>query len=327
MIVTVLIPTYRRPEDLARCLEALQKQTRSADEVLVVVRDTDAETWTFLEGFNPDSLWLRTVTVKVPGQVAALNAGLEAAHGDIIAITDDDAAPHAIWLERIESYFLSDSHVGGVGGRDWVYYRKQLIDSERKVVGRVQWFGKVIGDHHLGVGEPREVDVFKGANMSFRRSAIASVRFDERLLGAGAQVHNDMAFCLALRRAGWKLIYDPKVAIDHYAGDRFDEDQRAEFNDIALSNRVHNETLILLDHLSILRRAVFLIWAIVVGTQEAFGFIQWLRFLPREGTLAGQKLRASLRGRWQGWQTWLQGGRRTSTVTTTLGVSQPSDFT
>ena len=45
MKITVLIPTYRRPKDLGRCLEALQKQTRPADEVLVVVRNTDAETW------------------------------------------------------------------------------------------------------------------------------------------------------------------------------------------------------------------------------------------------------------------------------------------
>jgi len=37
MTITVLIPTYRRPQDLARCLEALQKQTRLADEVLLVV--------------------------------------------------------------------------------------------------------------------------------------------------------------------------------------------------------------------------------------------------------------------------------------------------
>ncbi|MGI8501337.1 MAG: glycosyltransferase family 2 protein, partial [Hassallia sp.] len=65
--ITVLIPTYRRPLDLVRCLEALKKQTRQADEVLVVVRDTDAETWTFLQTFNLDSLPLRTVTVKVPG--------------------------------------------------------------------------------------------------------------------------------------------------------------------------------------------------------------------------------------------------------------------
>jgi cellulose synthase/poly-beta-1,6-N-acetylglucosamine synthase-like glycosyltransferase len=313
MTITVLVPTYRRQQDLVRCLEALQKQTRSADEVLLVVRDTDAETWALLASLKLNSLPLRTVTVSVPGQVAALNAGLDAATGDIIAITDDDAAPHADWLERIEAHFLSNSRVGGVGGRDWVYHGTELEDGARKVVGRVQWFGRAIGDHHLGVGEAREVDIFKGANMSFRRTAIENLRFDQHLRGAGAQAHNDMAFSLALRKAGWTLIYDPKVAIDHYPAQRFDEDQRYKFNEIAVLNSVHNETLILLDYLSPVQRVVFLLWAVLVGTRSMYGFVQWLRFLPKEGVLAGQKLVTTLRGRWQGWQTWRQSDRALAT--------------
>lgn len=304
MKITVLIPTYRRPQDLVRCLEALRKQTRLADQVLLVVRDTDDQTWTFLKTFNSDSLPLSTVTVNLPGVIAAMNVGLEAAQGEIIAFTDDDAAPHIDWLARIEAHYLSDELVGGVGGRDWVYHGTQLEDGVRKVVGQLQWFGRVISDHHLGVGEPREVDVLKGANSSYRRSAIADLRFDQRMRGTGAQVHFELAFCLALKQAGWKLIYDPMVAIDHYPAQRFDEDQRYKFNEIAFINKVHNETLALLQYLPSLRRAVFLVWAVLVGTREAPGFVQWLRFLPSERALAGQKLVASLRGRWQGWQTW-----------------------
>lgn len=301
MRITVFIPTYQRSKDLKRCLEALQKQARPADEVLVIVRDIDAETWIFLKAFNPSLLPLSTVTVSVPGVVAAMNAGLDAAQGDIIATTDDDAAPRPDWLARIEAYFLSDSQLGGVGGRDW-----QPEEGAREVVGQVQWFGRVIGNHHLGVGSPQEVDVLKGVNMSYRRTAIQGLHFDERVRGTGAQVHFELAFTLALRRAGWKLIYDPMVAVDHYPAQRFDEDQRNSFNEIASVNAVHNQTLILLEHFPPVRRAVFLVWAVLVGARDAPGFVQWLRFLPTEGALAGQKWLASLRGRWQGWLTWQQ---------------------
>jgi cellulose synthase/poly-beta-1,6-N-acetylglucosamine synthase-like glycosyltransferase len=304
--ISVVIPSYRRPKDLARCLDALKKQKRPADEVLVVVRDTDTETWTFLQTLNPEFLPLRTTTVSVSGVVAAMNAGLDAACGDIIAFTDDDAAPHTDWLALMEAQFLSDSNIGGVGGRDWVYHGTQLEEGEREVVGQVQWFGRVIGEHHLGVGEAREVDVLKGVNMSFRRSAIAQMHFDPRMRGTGAQVHFELAFSLALKRAGWKLIYDPKVAVNHYPAPRFDEDQRNRFNGIALLNAVHNETLVLLENLPSTRRTAFVIWATFVGTRDSPGFLQWLRFLPKEGTLAGQKLVASLRGRWQAWETWQQ---------------------
>lgn len=135
----------------------------------MVVRDTDAETWQFLAQLNALNLPLHTVKVTQPGVVAALNAGLAAVEGDIVSITDDDAAPHPDWLERIAAYFTSDSRLGGLGGRDWVYHGSKLEDESRPVVGQLQWFGRVIGNHHLGVGEPREVDILKGVNMSFRK--------------------------------------------------------------------------------------------------------------------------------------------------------------
>jgi len=274
------------------------------DEVLVVARDTDSETKALLQSLDLSSLVLRTVTVKLPGQLAAMNAALSVARGDIIAITDDDAAPHPDCLARIEAHFQADSKLGGVGGRDWLYHGERLEGGARKTVGKVQWFGRVVGNHHLGVGGPKEVDVLKGVNMSYQRTFLQGMHFDERLRGAGAQVHNDMAFSLAVKRAGWKLIYDPAVAVNHYPAPCLDEDQRHRFSAEALSDMVHNETLILLEYLLPLRRLAFAVWALFVGTRSAFGVVQWLRFLPHEGRLAGMKLRASLKGRVEGWRTW-----------------------
>lgn len=304
MKMTVIVPTYRRPKDLVRCLEALKKQSRPVDELLVVVRDTDTETWAFLETFKPETLPLRTLTVTDPGAIAAMNVGLDAATGDTISFTDDDAAPRPDWLARIESHFLSDNRIAGVGGRDWLYRGTQLEEGTKEVVGRLQWFGRVIGNHHLGVGNAREVDVLKGVNMSFRRSAITSRHFDQRMRGTSAQIHFEIEFCLALKKAGYKLIYDPMVAVDHYLGQRFDEDQRDKFNELAMLNIVHNKTLALLEHLTPAQRVIFVVWAILVGTSSEPGFLQGLRLLLREGGLAGPKLLTSFRGHLQAWQTW-----------------------
>ena len=307
MSITVIVPTYRRPQDLARCLEALKDQTRPVDEIIVTVRDTDSETWDFFQEFDRQSLPLRIVTVKVTGVVAAMNAGLDVARGDIIAFTDDDAAPHTDWLARIEDHFLADKLVGGVGGRDILYQNGRLVQGQKKVVGKVQWFGRAIGNHHLGIGEAREVDILKGVNMSFRREAIDQMRFDKRMKGTGAQVHFELAFCLALKQKGWKLIYDPYILVDHYSAQRFDEDRReARFSELAALNRVHNESLILLENLPPVRRTVFILWVILLGTRANRGLVQSLRFLPREGLLAGTKLLVSYQGLWEGWQTWRQ---------------------
>jgi cellulose synthase/poly-beta-1,6-N-acetylglucosamine synthase-like glycosyltransferase len=302
MRITVLIPTYHRTTDLKRCLEALQRQTQAPAEVLLVVRDTDTKTWEFIQQFLAGELIIQTVIVTVPGQVAALNAGLDAAQGDIIAITDDDAAPHLDWLERIQAHFIADDQVGGVGGRDWVYHGTQRVEGARLQVGKIQWFGRTINNHHLGAGPARTVDILKGANMSYRRTAISGLYFDLRLKGCGAQVHNDLGFSLTVRKRGWKLIYDPTVAVDHFPAERFDEDQRTQFNALAWSNMAHNETVALLTYLSPLQRVIYLVWATLIGTRGSFGLIQVIRFLPMERALAVQKWFATLQGRWQGIQ-------------------------
>ncbi len=299
MKCTVLIPTYRRVKDLERCLKAVKLQSVEAYEILVVVRENDRETHSFLDVFSRELFQLKIINVSEPGQVAALNSGLIAAMGDVIAITDDDAAPHADWLERITNHFLDDEQVGGVGGRDWVYENESLQPLSTKsvvAVGKLQWFGRMVGNHHLGTGEPREVDILKGANMSYRRSAISGLRFDKRLQGIGAQVNNDAAFSLSVRRQGWKIIYDPLVAIDHYPAPRLDCDQRSHFDSKSYSNAAYNQSLVMLDNLSKNRSALYFLWAILIGSKGCFGLLQLIRFLYAERNLAVLKLKAAILG-------------------------------
>jgi glycosyltransferase involved in cell wall biosynthesis len=311
MLISIIVPTYRRPHDLANCLQALKKQLHQPDEVLVIVRDTDDATSKMLSNFLIDNLPLKIITVQESGVVKALNAGLSNAVGDIVAITDDDAAPHADWLAKIIKHFATDQQLGGVGGRDWMYINSQLQTAAMHpgaspTVGHLQWFGRLIGNHHIGEGEARYVDVLKGVNMSYRRSAIRDLYFNEQLKGAGAQVDNEVDFCLKVKQRGWKLLYDPQVAVDHFLGQRFDKDQRRLFNDRALSDSAYNETIILLQNLPPLRRTIFLFWAVLIGTRQRFGIFQLLRFYPQEQQLAVQKWQMSMQGRWEGLQDWLR---------------------
>lgn len=310
LTVTAVIPTYRRPKDLERCLTALKRQTHLADEVIVVARDTDTETWTFLKLFDPEALPFKTVSVTIPGVVAAMNAGLDAASSDIVVYTDDDAAPLPDWIEQMKAYFAADEKVGAVGGRDILHGITHIKFVETETVGQVQWCGRIIGNHSFGIGEAREVDLLKGVNMGFRRVALEKVRFDERMRGTGAQVFFEDACCLSLKRQGWKIIYDPQILVDHYPAQRHDEDQRRQFAAAAHTNQVHNGTLNLLEHFSPLRRVVFLAWGALIGTRGNRGLVQCLRFLPKEGLLSVRKTQASLKGQWEGVQTWRKGSRK-----------------
>ncbi|HXR31580.1 MAG TPA: glycosyltransferase [Solirubrobacterales bacterium] len=300
MEISVVVPSYGRPEALALCLAALESQSRPADEVVVVTRRDDARTRELLAGYP--GLPLAERVVEVPGQVQALDAGVRAARGDVVAITDDDAAPRPRWLEQLERWF-SDPTVIGAGGRDAV--AGVALNGGERVVGRVRWCGKVVGNHHLGVGEPRDVDVLKGANMAFRREPLLATGFDLRLKGAGAQVHNDLKLSLALRRAGGRLVYDPGLLVDHMPAPRPQGDDRRHADPRQQVDAVHNETLALLEYLPPARRTAFVAWALAVGRDQGPGLAHaaWTAIRRhRGGSLA--HLRATLRGRLEGWRTY-----------------------
>lgn len=302
MKLTVLVPTYRRPADLSRCLKALEEQRRQPDQVVVIARGDDYDTRSLLAARRPDPLSLQVVPTELPGQVAALNTGLRAAAGDVIAILDDDTAPWPDWLERIEAHFTRSPRLGGLGGRDMIRADWFEPVEETSTVGRISWYGRWVGQAHRGSGLPREVDLLKGCNMSFRRTAIRGICFDRRLKGDGAQWFNDAAFCLAVKRAGWQVVYDPAVRVDHYLGERPKGDGRESETPADVYGVVYNETLILLEHFSPVRRAALLGFGLAIGSRRAPGLVQWLR-----SALVGRRSdreyhAAALRARLDAWR-------------------------
>ena len=104
---TVLIPTYRRPQELRQCVDAVLGQTRPPEQVIVIRRDTDEDTVRVLSFENA----VEEVVVSEGGTVAALRAGLSHASGNVVAVTDDDAVPRHDWLERLAAAF--DEEFGG----------------------------------------------------------------------------------------------------------------------------------------------------------------------------------------------------------------------
>jgi GT2 family glycosyltransferase len=285
--IGVLIATYRRPDDLLRCLSALKKQTLQPHDILVVVRDEDSETKSRLKGYPPDGLRIRAVSIDRPGSVAARNAGLDLCETDILAIIDDDTAPHPDWLSRVSENFHNDPALGGLGGRDRCFDGTAFDDRQEPVVGKIQWWGRTIGNHHLGFGKVREVDVLKGANMSFRAKAFEHVRFNTRLKGTGAQPSEDYCFSVDVKAQGWKLAYDPTALVDHYASRR-DEKRlyvgvSAVQDEAAFRDFSYNQTLSIWNALSPLRRLAFLVWSCLVGTGVFPGLLQAVRFTPTLG--------------------------------------------
>ena len=296
--ISVLVPSFQRPDALARCLAALAAQTHPPDEIVIGIRAGDAATVAVAEAARASGRPVRVATTPVRGVVASMQAALDVASGDVIALTDDDARPSPRWIAGLLAHFASAADVGGVGGRDWQPHERGMA----RRVGTVQWFGRVIGNHHLGAGPSRDVDVLKGVNCAFRAPLLRAIGLDARLRGDGAQLHWELGVCLPLRRAGWRLVYDPEVAVDHDVAPRHDADllHRGVFAERPLRDAVHNETVELLEGRGAPARAAYLAWALLIGTGEAPGAAQTVRNALRGDRQALRRWRATLAGRVSG---------------------------
>ncbi|AKJ30602.1 glycosyltransferase family 2 protein [Caldimonas brevitalea] len=182
--VSVVVPTYKRPQLLLRCLDALvdQRFEPSAYEIVVVddgqCDETEAVVAQVAEQTrgSPEVRYLRPDGTR--GPAAARNRGWRAAAAPIIAFTDDDTIPD----------------------RDWLRYGVLAMSMDRVAV-----WGRVVvptpdvpTDHEKNTRGLEEAE-FVTANCFVRRDALDAIGgFDERFKRAWRE-DADLYFSLLQR--------------------------------------------------------------------------------------------------------------------------------
>jgi len=304
LTLSVVVPSYRRPEPLLKCLAGIQEGVRLPDQVVVVLREIDQTSQQLVKQWcaaNELGQYVDVAIVTEPGQIKALNRGLEVATGDVVCFTDDDCVPRPEWLKRLASHY-ADPTVGGAGGRDVVHHGHQQVPTRHCSVGRITWAGKIIGNHHCAaVTQPIAVDHLKGANMSFRQALVTG--FDENLAG-GSSCLNDTEASLSVARQGFRLVYDPEAIVDHYPAQRFGQSTRQLEALHLVSSDSHNWVYCMLKHLTGLRKIAFVASAFLVGMGNRYGLAKYLVSLPRGPIAATRLFVASTAGKLRGLHTY-----------------------
>lgn len=305
MRLSVIIPTFKRPEYLAKALRGLAGQVRPADQIVLGVRESDEETTRFLAGSIPGELAIQTAVVGEPGVIASMNAAASRTDGDVVCLLDDDAEPTSDWLMRIEEHFKSEPKLGVLGGRDLLqdHPEMRLAESTTKEVGLFTAYGRILGNHHRGEGPYRPVDLVKGCNASVRGILLREMKFINGLRGRGAQVHWELAMCLDAANRGYTVAYDPAVQVIHHIAPRHDDDQihRGRFSVEGLYDMVWNEHYVIGLYAHGARRLMHLLWSLGVGSLTSPGLVQFLRLCLRSDQHRLERLlttfRATLNGR------------------------------
>lgn len=119
-LITVIVPTYNRPELLKRALESITKQKYRHYEVLVI-NDGGENVEQVVSGYRNTRYISRSINQGLP---AARNAGLRVAKGDWIAYLDDDD-----WFYE----WHLDVLISGISKARFVYSDADAIWPNRKI--------------------------------------------------------------------------------------------------------------------------------------------------------------------------------------------------
>jgi glycosyltransferase involved in cell wall biosynthesis len=220
--VSVVVCSRERPGDLETCLSAMRRISYEPMEILVVDNaPTSDTTRKLVEAMACDDPRIRYATEPARGLSAARNHGLEQAHYDIVAFTDDDTVADPNWPGALSAVFASEPGVVCVTGL--VASTSLTTRSERYFEARYaspEPFQPCRYDENSRPGTlyPYTAGVFgRGANFALRRSGMTAIGgFDPRL-GAGSTGlgGEDLDMFLRVILAGGSIQYEPSALIWH----------------------------------------------------------------------------------------------------------------
>jgi len=99
--ISIIIPVYNGSKTLKQCLESVLDQTYDDYEVIGVDNNSTDSTQDIILDFQKKDKRIKYVFEAYQSRGAARNAGIQAASGKIIAMTDSDCIVPPDWLEKI----------------------------------------------------------------------------------------------------------------------------------------------------------------------------------------------------------------------------------
>jgi glucosyl-dolichyl phosphate glucuronosyltransferase len=115
--ISVIIPTYKRPEKLNRLLKSLKQQTYKNFEALVIDNDCDKKIEGLVLSFkNQCPFPLRYFKERKLGLHEVRHTGLREARGKILILTEDEVTFDHGWINAYANAFLKHPDMRVAGG-------------------------------------------------------------------------------------------------------------------------------------------------------------------------------------------------------------------
>jgi GT2 family glycosyltransferase len=196
--ISVVVCSCNGERTIRDCFEGLQRLIYPNFEVIVVDDGSSDSTAAIANEYG-----FRVISTENRGLSSARNTGLEAATGEIVAYTDDDARPDPHWLMYLASTFMSTTHAGVGGPNIAPSGDGSIAECVANAPG---------GPIHVLLSD-REAEHIPGCNMAFRKSCLKEIGgFDPQFRVAG----DDVDVCWRLQERGWTLGFSPAAIVWHH---------------------------------------------------------------------------------------------------------------
>ncbi len=221
--VSVIIPAWRRPDLLRRCLASLARHRANCAsfETVILLNGATPEVASVV---SDETEGARVVHSRVNlGFGRGSNRAARKATGEFLVLLNDDTEVQEGWLDALVQAADAHPSAGAVGSR-MVSYDGRLLEA-----GGLVW-REAVGSH-VGRGLPestnhyrflREVDYCSASSLLVRRTTWDAVGgFDERYFPG---YYEDVDLCLSIRRLGQQILFQPRSCVRHFESGSLDWD-------------------------------------------------------------------------------------------------------
>lgn len=216
--VSIIIPCFNKVDYTVRCLTSLAEHT-PADcyEVVIVDNASSDATPELCAQLDGDVVVIRN-DVNL-GFSKACNQGAGAATGRHLLFLNNDTEALPGWLEPMLAILDNEPDVGAVGSK--LLFPDDTLQHAGVIVTEVEGGVAISATHehyrlprdHPPANVRRDLDIVTGACVLFRREAFEGAGgFDEGYWNG----YEDVDLCLALRDAGWRVVYEPASTLYHH---------------------------------------------------------------------------------------------------------------
>lgn len=208
MKVAVTVGIFNEESNVRRLLDALERQTRPADEIIIVDDGSTDGTAEAVREYSSKNPSVKYTYQDNAGPAAARNRAWQSTHADICIFTDGDCVPSESWVDELLKP-LSDPRVGAVGG---TYYTMNCGNALARFIGlEIAW-------RYRNVPDGARVDVHGSYSLAVRRGILQEIGGFNEDFKAPSGEDWDMSLKIS---AKYELVFAPKAVTGHFHPESF----------------------------------------------------------------------------------------------------------